>query len=115
MRHKKKTVTIDRKAGPRKALIRIMAIQLLNHGHVTTTPIKAKAVRSLVEPMITKGKVKSAHTLRLIEQNLNKEAARLVVNTISPKYVERNGGYTRVTKIAHRKGDGAEQVILELV
>lgn len=115
MRHKKKTFTIDRKAGQRNALIRNMAIQLLTHGHVTTTPIKARAVRSLVEPMITKGKKKSVHSIRQIEKNLNKEAARLIVDTVAPTFAERNGGYTRITKLMPRKGDGAAQVVLELI
>lgn len=115
MRHKKQKVTIDRKAGPRKALIRIMSIQLLQHGHLTTTPVKAGAVRRLVERMITRGKTKSVHTIRLIESRLNKDAALLIVNTVAPRFADRNGGYTRLTKIAPRKGDGAAQVVLELI
>jgi len=116
MRHKKKTIIIDRKRGSRIALIRILCIHLIEKGHITTTPIKAKAVRLQIEHLITKGKVKNLQTIRLLESVLaNKKAALRIVNTISPRFQKRAGGYTRLTKVAPRKGDGADQVILEFV
>lgn len=116
MRHQKRTFTLDRKAAPRLALFRTLAISLISHERITTTSVKAKAVRQFVEPLITKGKTKSVHTMRLLEQRLsNKKAARKIVEDLGPRFAERKGGYTRMTKIAPRKGDAAEQVVLEFV
>lgn len=116
MRHKSNKLTIDRKAGPRKALLRTLAISLIENGKVTTTPTKAKAVQRFVEPLITKGKEKTPHTIRHIESKLsNKKAALYVVNELGPKFSKREGGYTSTMKVGERKGDGAEQVILKFV
>jgi large subunit ribosomal protein L17 len=116
MRHKKKTVTLDRKAGPRKAMLRTLCISVIQHGRIQTTPAKAKVVRSMVEKMVTMSKEKSVHTMRQLESKLgNKAAVMTLVNTLGPRYKERAGGYTRMTKVASRSGDNAEQVVLEFV
>lgn len=116
MRHKKNTVSLGRKSGPRKALMRSLAISILEAGAVTTTPAKAKAVRRLVERVIARGAEKTPNSIRYIEKKLgNKQAAMHVVNEIAPKYKDRNGGYTRIMNLGTRKGDGSKQVRLELV
>lgn len=116
MRHQKRTLTLDRKAGPRKALYKTLAISLITHERIVTTATKAKAVRQFVEPLVTKGKTKSVHTLRLLEARLgNKAAARKLVEVLGPRYAERAGGYTRITKIGARQGDAAEHVVVEFV
>lgn len=116
MRHKKNTVTLDRKAGPRKAMLRSAAISLIMNEKITTTPTKAKAVRRLVERVITRGKKGDFNAIRYVERKLNnKDAALHVVNVLSPRFEKREGGYTRMLKVAPRKGDGAEQVVLEFV
>ena len=116
MRHKKNTVSLGRKSGPRKALMKTLAISILENGAVVTTPAKAKAVRRLVERVIARGSEKNVNSIRYIEQKLgNKKAAMLVVNEIAPKYKDRNGGYTRMMQLERRKGDGSKQVRLELV
>lgn len=116
MRHKKNTAVLDRKTGPRKALIRTLSISLIEQQRIQTTPTKARVVKSMVEKLITKGKEKNVHTIRYIESILaNKKAALTVVNTLAPRFKERAGGYTTMVKVAKRKGDGAEQVILEFI
>lgn len=117
MRHRVRTKTLDRKSGPRQALVRSMAISLINKEKVTTTPTKAKVVRAFVEKLITKGMAEDkVHAVRVIESKLaNKDAAMKVVNELSPRFEKRNGGYTRLTKMPRRQGDGAEQVRLEFV
>lgn len=116
MRHQKRTFTLDRKAAPRKALFKTLAISLITHERIVTTSVKAKAVRQFVEPLVTKGKTKSVHTMRLLEQRLgNKAAARKLVEVLGPRFADRKGGYTRMTKVEARQGDAAEQVVLEFV
>lgn len=116
MRHKKTTKTIGRTSGPRQALLRSLAISLITEEKITTTPTKARALKQLVESMVTTAKVKSPHTIRLIEKKLaNKAAAMKLVNTLGPRYANRPGGYTRLIHTAPRKGDGAQQVIMQFV
>lgn len=116
MRHKKVTIKLDRKKGQRTSLLRNLAISLVTHEKITTTKAKALAVRRLVEPLITKGKSNSVSTLRLIESRLaNKTAAARIVRVLGPRFAKRPGGYTRITKIGARRGDGAEKVVLELL
>lgn len=116
MRHKKNTVILGRESGPRKALLKTLAISVLEHGAVQTTPAKAKAVRQIVERVIARGGEKTPNAIRYIESRLgNKATAMHVVNEIAPKYKNRPGGYTRMSKLPNRKGDGAQQVKLELV
>lgn len=116
MRHKKKTIILDRKSGPRRALLRTLCISLIQHGSITTTPAKAKAVQSIVERCVTAGKKKSLASIRLIEKRLsNKRAAERVVHSIAPRFALRTGGYTTLMKVAPRKGDNAPQVVLQFV
>ncbi|MFH1426646.1 MAG: 50S ribosomal protein L17 [Candidatus Kerfeldbacteria bacterium] len=116
MRHKKESVKLGRLAGPRKAVMRSLAIALIENGRITTTAVKARALKKFIEPLVTKGGSKSVHTIREIEKKLsNKKAALKLVNEIGPKFKSVNGGYTRITKLIVRKGDGAEQSVIEWV
>lgn len=116
MRHQKKTIILSRKTAARKALLRTLAVSLILHGSITTTPAKAKAVQSFLEPLIAKGKEKSVHNIRLAIKILaNAAAARTLVGQVAPRYKLRKGGYTRLVKISPRSGDGASQVRLEFV
>ncbi len=116
MRHKKKKIILNRVKGPRTALIRGLCLQLIEHGRITTTPVKAKAVQQFVEPLITAGKEKSVQNVRSIDRKLtDKKATLRITDTIAPKFKTRKGGYTRITKIGPRKGDGAQQVVIEFV
>jgi large subunit ribosomal protein L17 len=93
-----------------------MATSLILHKRITTTTAKAKALRTFVEPLITKSKEDSTHSRRTVFSYLkDKEAVSELFREVSPKIAERPGGYTRILKIGNRIGDNAEMCILELV
>jgi len=93
-----------------------MATSLIMHKQITTTTAKAKALRTYVEPLITKSKEDSTHSRRVIFSYLqNKAAVAELFREVSPKIAERPGGYTRILKTGNRIGDNAEMCILELV
>ena len=116
MRHLKKKVTLGRKTGPRKALLKSLCTSLIKEGAIKTTGAKAKAVQEMIEPLITMGRTDSIHTLRLLEKALgNKYTAKQLMKEVSPRYMERKGGYTSIVKLGKRSGDGAEVVQLRLM
>jgi large subunit ribosomal protein L17 len=93
-----------------------MATSLILHKRITTTTAKAKALKTFVEPIITKSKEDSTHSRRVVFGYLkDKEAVSELFREISPKIGERPGGYTRILKTGNRIGDNAEMCILELV
>jgi large subunit ribosomal protein L17 len=93
-----------------------MATSLILHKRITTTTAKAKALRTYVEPLITKSKEDSTHSRRIVFGYLkDKTAVAELFRDISPKIGERPGGYTRILKIGNRIGDNADMCILELV
>ena len=116
MRHNKSFNHLGRKSGNRKALLANMASSLIEHKRITTTVAKAKALQSYIEPLITKSKVDSTHSRRIVFSYLkNKEAVAELFRTVAPKVADRPGGYTRVLKTGFRQGDGADMAIIELV
>jgi large subunit ribosomal protein L17 len=93
-----------------------MATSLILHKRITTTTAKAKALRTFVEPLITKSKEDSTHSRRVVFSYLkDKSAVAELFREVSPKVAERPGGYTRILKIGNRIGDNADMCILELV
>jgi large subunit ribosomal protein L17 len=93
-----------------------MATSLILHKRITTTTAKAKALRTFVEPLITKSKEDSTHSRRVVFGYLkDKNAVAELFREVSPKVAERPGGYTRILKIGNRIGDNADMCILELV
>lgn len=116
MRHQKKGKTLGRKAAPRKALLRSMATSFVVYEKITTTKVKAKVLRPIVEKIITLGKTDTLHNRRQVLKTLYLEGAtKKVFEILGPRFKERKGGYTRITKIPRRAGDNAEMAILELV
>lgn len=117
MRHRVKGKILDRKKGPREALLTGLATSIILYEKVKTTRAKASAVRPLVERIITAGRVSSVQGRRKVSAFLrgNENAAKKVMEVIGPRYKDRNGGYTRTTKLLRRVGDGAEMVQIELV
>ena len=116
MRHNKAINHLGRKSGHRKALLSNMAASLILHKRITTTVAKAKALKSYVEPLITKSKEDTTHNRRVVFSYLkNKEAVSELFRTIAPKVADRPGGYTRVLHVGFRKGDAAEMALIELV
>ncbi len=116
MRHGKKFNHLGRKAGHRKALLKNLSIALIEHKRIHTTLAKAKALRVHIEPLLTKSKVNSTHSRRVVFSYLqNKGAVKELFGPIAEKIASRPGGYTRVIKTGFRKGDGAETAMIELV
>lgn len=116
MRHKKSFNHLGRKSAHRKAMLANMANSLIEHKRINTTVAKAKALRSYVEPLITKSKEDNTHSRRIVFSYLkNKYAVSELFREIAPKIAERPGGYTRIIKTGFRLGDGAETAMIELV
>ena len=116
MRHSRVINHLGRTSSHRKAMLSNMATSLILHKRITTTTAKAKALRTFVEPLITKSKEDSTHSRRVVFGYLkDKTAVAELFREISPKVAERPGGYTRILKIGNRIGDNADMCIMELV
>lgn len=116
MRHNKKINHLGRTNTHRAAMLSNMACSLIQHKRIFTTTAKAKALRKFVEPLITKSKVDTTHSRRVVFSNLkNKYAVTELFKEISQKIAERPGGYTRIIKTGRRLGDNAEMCFIELV
>lgn len=93
-----------------------LTTDLIVHGKVTTTLPRAKAVRPLAEKMITKARSGDLHAKRTVMKTIRNRAAVVkLFDEVAPLYVDRPGGYTRITKLGPRRGDAAEEAIIELV
>lgn len=116
MRHRKKIKKFGRERAQRRALLSNLAMSVILYEKVRTTETKAKAVRSLVERLVTKGKVKSLHSKRELERVLpEKMAVKKILDVLGPRYKDRPGGYTRITKLNQRQGDAAPMAQIEFV
>jgi large subunit ribosomal protein L17 len=116
MRHNKKVNHLGRKSAHRKAMLANMASSLLVHKRISTTIAKARALRSYVEPLITKAKDDTTHSRRVVFSYLqDKDAVSELFRNIAAKIADRPGGYTRILKTGNRLGDNAEMCIIELV
>jgi large subunit ribosomal protein L17 len=97
-------------------ILRNLATQLFEHGRITTTETRAKRVQPLAEKLITKAKRGDLHARRLVMQTVTDTTVVHVLFTeIAPALADRDGGYTRITKVGHRKGDNAAMAIIEVV
>ena len=116
MRHNKTINHLGRKSAHREAMMSNMAASLILHKRVATTLAKAKALRTFVEPIITRSKEDNTHSRRVVFSTLqNKEAVAELFRDVAVKVADRPGGYTRILKTGNRLGDNAEMCIIELV
>ena len=116
MRHRKKGRQLSRTASHREAMLRNMAISLFRHGRIQTTTAKAKELRPFAERLITLARQGDLHARRLAARKIHdKDVLFTLFDAIGPRFAERPGGYTRVLKLGHRQGDGAEMALIELV
>ena len=116
MRHKVAGYKLKRNVASRKALFKGLVTSVIEHERVVTTVPKAKAVRPLVEKMITLAKRDTLHTRRQAAAFLETPAAlKKLFDKLGTRFGQRNGGYTRIVRLGNRKGDGAEQAMIELV
>jgi len=116
MRHGKKFNHLGRKKGHREALLMNLSQSLIKYKRITTTLAKAKALRSFIEPVLTKAKENTTHSRRMVFSDLqNKESIKELFDVIAEKIADRPGGYCRIIKTGFRQGDGAETAMIELV
>lgn len=116
MRHRKKGKILGRKKAPREHLLRNLATSLILYEKVKTTEAKAKAVRPFAERMVTLGKRNDlASRRRLLGALTHENAVRKVLEALVPRYKERKGGYTRITKLGVRTGDAGKIALIEFV
>ena len=116
MRHRVAGFKLKRPVDARDALLRNLATSVIEQERVVTTVPKAKAVRPLVEKMITLAKQDTLHSRRQAAAVLRTPGSlKKLFDTLGTRFGQRNGGYTRITRLGPRKGDGAEQAMIELV
>jgi large subunit ribosomal protein L17 len=116
MRHKVAGNRLKRDIGARKALLKGLVTSVIEHERVVTTVPKAKAIRPLVEKMITLAKRDTLHARRQAAAFLETPASvQKLFDKLGTRFGQREGGYTRVVRLGWRKGDGAEQAMIELV
>ncbi|PIS05044.1 MAG: 50S ribosomal protein L17 [Candidatus Buchananbacteria bacterium CG10_big_fil_rev_8_21_14_0_10_42_9] len=116
MRHRKKTLILGRRKSVKEAMLKNMVTSLVLYEEINTTKAKAKAIQPLVEKVITISKQNNLTSRRnLLELLYTKKAVNKALEVLGPRYKERAGGYTRITALNNRKGDGAEVVQIQLV
>jgi len=116
MRHRAKGRQLSRTASHRRALLRNMATSLFAHGGLTTTVAKAKELRPYAERLITLARRGDLHARRQAEQKIkDREVLGRLFSEIGPRFAARPGGYTRILKLGHRPGDGADIARIELL
>lgn len=99
-----------------KLIMANLATDLVMHEKLTTTVAKAKAVRPLAEKLITRARKGDLHSRRVVLKTItDKAAVAKLFDEVAPRYEGRPGGYTRITKLGPRRGDGAEEAVIELV
>jgi len=116
MRHRHGYRKLGRTSAHRAALLKNLSISLIEHGKIETTAVKAKELRSYFEKLVTVATKNDSNAHRTVFASLqDKEATKKLVNDIAPKYVDRAGGYTRVTRTRIRRGDATTMAFIELV
>ena len=116
MRHNKSVNHLGRTDSHRKAMLANMSVSLISHKRIQTTVAKAKALKTYLEPLVTKSKEDTTHQRRTVFSYLkNKEAVTELFRNIAPKIADRPGGYLRVLHTGFRQGDGAEMALIEFV
>ncbi len=116
MRHLKGGFKLRRNPAQRKALLRNLSASLIEKNRIETTLAKAKAIRPIVEKLITMGKSGDlADKRRAFAYLYKRETVHVLFNEVAPRFMDRQGGYTRIIKSDFRKGDGAEMAIIEFV
>lgn len=116
MRHHSKNRKFGREMGQRDALLRSLARNLINEGRITTTLAKAKSLRPYVEKLITKGKLNTLASRRVLISKIHGEdEVKHLIEKLAPKYIDRKGGYTRIIKLEPRGLDAAPMAMIEFV
>ncbi|HEU4524542.1 MAG TPA: 50S ribosomal protein L17 [Gemmatimonadales bacterium] len=116
MRHRAKGRQLSRTSSHKRALLNNMAASLFTHGRVVTTEAKAKELRPFAEKLITLARRGDLHARRLVERRIkDRDTLGKLFSEIGPRFAARPGGYTRILKMGHRPGDGADIARIELL
>jgi large subunit ribosomal protein L17 len=116
MRHRAKGRQLSRTSTHRRAMLNNMATSLFEHGRVVTTEAKAKELRPFAEKLITLARRGDLHARRLVQRKIkDRETLSRLFSDIGPRFAARPGGYTRILKLGHREGDGADIARIELL
>lgn len=116
MRHRAKGRQLSRTSEHKKALLRNLAASLFQHDRIVTTVAKAKELRPYAERLITLARRGDLHARRLVERRIqDREVTKRLFAEIGPRFAARPGGYTRILRLGHRVGDGAETARIELL
>ncbi len=117
MRHSNHNRKFGREKNQRNALMKSLMLSLIKHGKMTTTDAKARELRPAIEKLVTRAKVNTVANKRLVLARMynSKIATKMLFDEIAPRYIERKGGYTRITKIAPRKSDSSKMAVIEFV
>lgn len=116
MRHSNKNKKFGRTTNQRKALMKSLSLSLIKNEKIQTTETKAKALRPIIEKLITRGKSKTLASKRLVISRLGREdLTKKLFEEIAPKYKDRKGGYTRITKLSKRAADSSSMATIEFV
>jgi large subunit ribosomal protein L17 len=116
VRHRAKGRQLSRTSSHKRALLNNMAASLFAHGRVVTTEAKAKELRPFAEKLITLARRGDLHARRLVERRIkDRETLGKLFSEIGPRFASRPGGYTRILKLGHRPGDGADVARIELL
>ena len=116
MRHRAKGRQLSRTSSHRRALLKNMATSLFEHGRIVTTEAKAKELRPFAEKLITLARRGDLHARRLVQRKIkSRETLSRLFSEIGPRFAARPGGYTRILKLGHRDGDGADIARIELL
>jgi len=116
MRHRAKGRQLSRTSTHRRAMLNNMATSLFEHGRVVTTEAKAKELRPFAEKLITLARRGDLHARRLVQRKIkDRETLSRLFSEIGPRFAARPGGYTRILKLGHREGDGADTARIELL
>ena len=116
MRHQKKGKKLGVDPSHRKAMLRNLSANLIEHKRIKTTYARAKELRTFIEPLITKAKKGDLNSIRQIAKKIpRKEIVNKLVNDIAPIFSSRNGGYTRIIKLGFRDNDRASVSLIEFV
>ncbi|MSU55571.1 MAG: 50S ribosomal protein L17 [Candidatus Taylorbacteria bacterium] len=116
MRHHDNIRKFGLERGQRVALLKSLALALVTNKKITTTEAKAKEIRPFVEKLVTRAKIKTLASRRLLTSRLGSpEGVKELVDTLAPKYEKRAGGYTRIVKLPRRLSDGSAMAVIEFV
>jgi large subunit ribosomal protein L17 len=115
MRHHNANRKFGRVRKVRNGLLKSLALSLITDGRMMTTEAKAKEIRPVVEKMVSLGLKNTLASRRIVVSQIGEAGAKKLIKDISPKYSDRKGGFTRITKLPQRLSDGAKMAVIEFV